>query len=96
MRVVIATMSHETNTFSPVITDLDRFSGGRPAPLTGEEAIATYSGTASCPGGYLQAAAEFNAEVVVPIIAAAPPSGPVSIDATRELPIIMPMSTHVG
>ena len=81
MRVVIATMSHETNTFSPVITDLDRFSGGRPAPLAGDEAIRTYTGTASCPGGYLQAAAEFDAEVVVPIIAGAPPSGPVENDA---------------
>ncbi len=81
MRVVIATMSHETNTFSPVITDLDRFSGGHPAPLAGAEAISTYRGTASCPGGYLQAAAEFGADVVVPIIAGAPPSGPVEDDA---------------
>ena len=38
MHVVIATMSHETNTFSPVITDLDRFSGGRDVPLEGEDA----------------------------------------------------------
>jgi microcystin degradation protein MlrC len=81
LHIVIATMSHETNTFSPVITDLDRFSGGRPAPLAGDEAIATYTGTASCPGGYLQAASEFGAEVVVPIIAGAPPSGPVEDDA---------------
>ncbi len=81
MRVVIATMSHEINTFSPVITDLDRFSGGRAAPLAGDEAIRIYTGTASCPGGYLQAAAEFGAEVVVPIIAGAPPSGPVENDA---------------
>ena len=81
MRVVIATMSHETNTFSPVVTDLDRFSGGRPVPLSGAEAIGVYTGTASCPDGYLQAAAEFDAEVVVPIIAGAPPSGPVENDA---------------
>lgn len=81
LRIVIATMSHETNTFSPVITDLDRFSGGRLVPLAGEEAIATYTGTASCPGGYLQAASEFGAEVVVPILAGAPPSGPVEDDA---------------
>lgn len=81
MRVVIATMSHETNTFSPVITDLDRFSGGRAVPLAGEEAIRTYAGTASCPGGFLQAAAEYDADVTVPIIAGAPPSGPVENDA---------------
>jgi len=27
-RVVVAMMSHETNTFSPVVTDLARFSRG--------------------------------------------------------------------
>ncbi|GIT39072.1 MAG: hypothetical protein Ct9H300mP8_02680 [Gammaproteobacteria bacterium] len=39
MRIVIAQMSHETNTFSPVITDLARFSGGRKRPLQGDDAI---------------------------------------------------------
>ena len=29
MHIVIAQMSHETNTFSPVPTDLARFSGPR-------------------------------------------------------------------
>ncbi len=81
MRIVIATMSHETNTFSPVITDLDRFAGGRPAPLAGPAAIDTYRGTASCVGGYLQAAAERGAEVIIPVVAGAPPSGPVEDDA---------------
>lgn len=81
MRIVIATMSHETNTFSPVITDLDRFTGGRPEPLSGVEAIRVYRGTASCVGGYLAAAAEAGAEVSIPIVAGAPPSGPVEDDA---------------
>ncbi|MCB1685422.1 MAG: M81 family metallopeptidase [Pseudomonadales bacterium] len=81
MHVVIATLSHETNTFSPVLTDLDRFSGGRGVPLEGEEAIRTYRGTASCVGGYLQAAAEVGARVTIPVVAAAPPSGPVEDDA---------------
>lgn len=81
MRVVIATMSHETNTFSPVVTDLDRFAGGRPAPLAGAAAIEVYQGTASCVGGYLQAAAERGADVIIPVVAGAPPSGPVEDDA---------------
>jgi len=81
MRIVIATMSHETNTFSPVVTDLDRFSGGRPEPLSGAQAEQIYSGTASCVGGYLQAAAEFDAEVSIPVVASAPPSGPVEDEA---------------
>jgi microcystin degradation protein MlrC len=77
MQIVIATMSHETNTFSPVVTDLDRFTGGRPSPLSGKQAEQVFTGTASCVGGYLQAAAEVGGEVIIPIIAGAPPSGPV-------------------
>ncbi len=81
MHVVIATMSHETNTFSPVVTDLDRFSSGRPEPLSGDTARRVYRGTASCVGGYLQAAEEAGAEVSIPVVAGAPPSGPVENDA---------------
>jgi microcystin degradation protein MlrC len=81
MRVVIAQMSHETNTFSPVPTDLDRFSGGRAEPMHGEAAERVYRDTASCMGGYLQAAQEAGAEVVIPVVAGAPPSGPVEDDA---------------
>jgi len=81
VHIIIATMSHETNTFSPVVTDLDRFAGGRGVPLCGEEAIRIYTGTASCVGGFLQAAAERGATVSVPVVASAPPSGPVENDA---------------
>jgi len=81
MHVVIATLSHETNTFSPVRTDLDRFSGGRGEPLAGEEARRVYAGTASCVGGFLQAAEEAGARISIPVVAAAPPSGPVEDEA---------------
>ena len=81
MHVVIAQMSHETNTFSPVVTDLARFSGGRDKPLEGPAAERVYSGTASCMGGYLQAAAEFAVDVTIPVVAGAQPSGPVEDDA---------------
>ncbi|MGD8418251.1 MAG: M81 family metallopeptidase [Pseudomonadales bacterium] len=83
MRIVIATMSHETNTFSPVPTDLDRFSGGRGEPVSGPDAERIYTGTASCVGGFLQAAAEHSAVVDIPVVAGAPPSGPVA-DAAYE------------
>ena len=57
MKVGIAMMSHETNTFSPVITDIARFSRqGFPVPPSGPEAIDTYRGTASCLGGYIEVA----------------------------------------
>jgi microcystin degradation protein MlrC len=35
MRVLLARMKHETNTFSPVPTDLARFARGQPSPLYG-------------------------------------------------------------
>ena len=39
MRVVIAMMKHETNTFSPVPTPIERFARGYPLPPRGEEAL---------------------------------------------------------
>jgi microcystin degradation protein MlrC len=81
MRFLIAQLSHETNTFSPVPTPLARFSRDGKAPLTGEAAIAHYRGTGTCMGGFLEIAAGVGAEIVVPIAASAPPSGPVARDA---------------
>jgi microcystin degradation protein MlrC len=81
MRIGVAMMSHETNTFSPVITNLERFSGGRGKPLEGQAAIDVYRGTMSCLGGYLKVCAERGAEVVMSIAAGAPPSGPVEDNA---------------
>lgn len=81
MRIGVAMMSHETNTFSPVITNLERFSGGRGLPLEGQEAIDVYRGTMSCLGGYLKVCDERGAEVVMSIAAGSPPSGPVEDDA---------------
>ena len=81
MRIVIAQMSHETNTFSPVITDLARFSGGRERPLQGDDAINIYRDTASCIGGYLAVAERLEGDIHIPIAAGAAPSGPVEDDA---------------
>ncbi len=75
MKVAIAMMSHETNTFSPVITDLERFSGGRAEPLRGEAALDVYRGTASCLGGYIKVAEARGATIEHGIAAGAPPSG---------------------
>jgi len=47
MRIIVAEMSHETNTFSPVVTDLARFSHGASVPQEGDGAIATFRGTAT-------------------------------------------------
>ena len=42
MRGVIAMMKHETNTFSPVPTDLARFGRGQPTPFYGDEAVRAF------------------------------------------------------
>jgi microcystin degradation protein MlrC len=72
MRLLIAMLKHETNTFSPVPTPLARFG-----PLYGEDAIRAYRGTGTGVGAYLDLAAQEGAEVVLPIAAGASPSGPV-------------------
>ncbi|MGH7061156.1 MAG: M81 family metallopeptidase, partial [Stellaceae bacterium] len=76
MRLLIAMMKHETNTFSPVPTPLTRFGNG-PGPLYGEEAVAAYRGTGTGLGAYLDLAERAGAEIVLPIAAGAPPSRPV-------------------
>ena len=81
MKIGIAMMSHETNTFSPVVTDLKRFSGGKDFPLSGEAALEVYRGTSSCLGGFIEVAEEEGVQVEMGIAAGAPPSGPVKQDA---------------
>ena len=82
MRLLIAMMKHETNTFSPVPTPLARFGNG-PGPLYGEAAIRAYRGTGTGLGAYLDLAGAGGAEIVLPIAAGAPPSRPVE-DAAYE------------
>ena len=77
MRLLLATMSHETNTFSPVPTRTERFCRNGTTLLVGQEAVDFYRGTGTCMGGYLAVAEEAGATVVVPVCASAPPSGPV-------------------
>src|SRR5579862_4512488 len=82
MRLLIAMMKHETNTFSPVPTPLSRFGHG-PGPLYGDVAVEAYRGTGSGLGAYLDLAGREGAEIVLPIAAGAPPSRPVE-DAAFE------------
>jgi microcystin degradation protein MlrC len=80
MRLLIAMMKHETNTFSPVPTPLARF-----APLHGEAAVRAYRGTGTGLGAYLDLAARERAEIVLPVAAGAPPSGPVEDTAYADI-----------
>jgi microcystin degradation protein MlrC len=84
MRLLIAMMKHETNTFSPVPTPLARFGSG-PGPLYGEAAIRAYHGTGTGLGAYLDLAEREGAEIVLPIAAGAPPSRPVEDAAYKHI-----------
>ena len=81
MRLLLATMSHETNTFSPVPTKLARFCRDGTTLLKGQAAIDFYRNTGTCMGGYLEVAAAAGADITVPVTAAAPPSGRVDTEA---------------
>ncbi|HXF16778.1 MAG TPA: M81 family metallopeptidase [Burkholderiales bacterium] len=75
MKLVIAQMQHETNTFSPVATPWEAF--GNNGPLLGEAAGQAVHGTNFAMAAFLDLAREAGAQVVTPVAAWANPSGPV-------------------
>jgi microcystin degradation protein MlrC len=79
-KLVIASMMHETNTFSPVLTPLESFR-----PLSGEAAIAEFKDTNTQLGGFLDVAQRMGAEIVVPLAANAHPSGYVERGAYEDM-----------
>jgi microcystin degradation protein MlrC len=82
-RFLIAMMKHETNTFSPVVTDLARF---RAWGLHEDEAVVTaYRGTNHPIAAYIDLAEEMGAEIVSPVAAEAMPSGFVEPEAYAYL-----------
>ena len=83
MKIVIAQMKHETNTFSPVATPLARFARGGGMPLEGAAAVAAFKGTDSAIAAFFDLAQAAGAEMVIPVAATAWPSGPVE-DAAFE------------
>ncbi len=80
MRLIAAMFKHETNTFSPVPTPLERFN-----PSFGNAAFEAYRGTNTPLGGYIAEAEAIGAQVSVPVAAEAWPSGPVDADAFETL-----------
>jgi microcystin degradation protein MlrC len=83
MRLVVAMMKHETNTFSPVPTPLERF--GRQGPLFGREAFDAFRKTNTPMSAFIDIALEEEAEIVTPVAAEAFPSGPVQQEAYRQI-----------
>ena len=85
MRVVIAMMKHETNTFSPVPTPIERFARGFPLPPRGKDAYEAFKGTGSAMAAYIDLAEREGWEIVTPIAAQASPSAPVQDAAYQEM-----------
>ena len=75
MKLVIAQMQHETNTFSPIPTPWEAF--GKDGPLIGRDAFEALDGARVPMAAFLDLARKERAEMVTPIAAWANPSGPV-------------------
>jgi microcystin degradation protein MlrC len=75
MRLLIAQMKHETNTFSPVPTPLARFAPGGKQPYEGAEIRSAFKGTGTAIGAFLELAERAGAEMVLPVAGNAAPSG---------------------
>jgi microcystin degradation protein MlrC len=84
-RVVVAMMEHETNTFSPVPTPLERFGRGPAGVPEGRAAYERFKGTGTGIGGLLDAADDAGWDIVTPIAGNAAPSGKVQADAYNYL-----------
>ena len=85
MRLVIAQMKHETNTFSPVPTPLARFAHGTPLPLEAEAVREAFKGTGTAIGAFIDLADKAGAEAVFPVAGNAAPSAPVDDEAFEAM-----------
>ena len=85
MLIGIAALSHETNTFSPVVTDLARFSAGAAKPAAGDEAVSIYRNTGTGIGGFIGVCETRGYVFRMGIAAGAAPSGPVENDAFEAM-----------
>jgi microcystin degradation protein MlrC len=83
MKILVARLNHETNTFSPIPTPLESF--GDQGPLYGQEAYATSKNTRTGIAAFIDVLEEAGHEVVVACSAMANPSGAVSAQAYTHL-----------
>ena len=95
MRLLLAMMKHETNTFLPVPTPLARFGHG-PGPLYGEAAVRRLSRHRQRARRLSHLAAREGAEIVLPVAAGAAPSGPVEDAAYAQITDASPPPRRAG
>jgi len=87
MRIAVAGLCHETNTFAEGVTRFEHFerAGGFPALTVGEEIVAALHATKVPMGGFIAAAEELGFELVPIIWTFAQPSGIVMQNAYEKL-----------
>jgi microcystin degradation protein MlrC len=83
MKILLARLNHETNTFSPIATPLSSF--GDQGPLYGEKAYAASKNTRTAIGAFIDVLEQAGHEVVVACNAMANPSGTVCAQAYEHL-----------
>jgi microcystin degradation protein MlrC len=75
MKILVGGISHESNTFSNVLTGMRQFEASRIA--YGDNIPTMFGGTNTSVGGFLSAASELGIEPRFTVVAGANPSGPV-------------------
>lgn len=76
MRVVTGAISHESSTFTTVPTSWQSYKEERFGYLHGEEVVATFRGTNTPTGGFIEGASAHGFDLVPTIYASPHPSGP--------------------
>ena len=83
MRFAVLGLSHETNTFSSVPANYERFA--QEGILRGQEIVRVFGDSGASVAGFLQAAAEFEVDAIPLIHARAGPIGLITRDAFDRL-----------
>ncbi|MBI1243695.1 MAG: microcystin degradation protein MlrC [Alphaproteobacteria bacterium] len=83
MRLVLAMLKHETNTFSPIVTDIARFEQW--GLHFGPSVVPAFESTAMPLAAYIRIARERGADIVTPVAAEAMPGGRVTREAYERL-----------
>ncbi|MEZ4522613.1 MAG: M81 family metallopeptidase [Thermomicrobiales bacterium] len=84
-KIAVGMISHETNTFSPVPTNLESFAGQRHGIVEGQQIVDNFIGTKTGIGGFIEVGAEHGWEIIGTVVASATPSGNVAADAHDTL-----------
>jgi microcystin degradation protein MlrC len=94
MRVLIAMMKHETNTFSPIITDWARFESW--GAHEGDQIPARYENTRMPIAAYMKLARARGADIITPLATESMPSGPVEHDTYERMADVICDAVRAG